>query len=80
MEAVVAEKGVVLARPVEKGALLATPRATLAGKRMVHFELPRKLKGDGSGAVDMELVGFVLAEAGDVAGFEVGAGVEYRDE
>jgi hypothetical protein len=78
VESVVAARGIVFARPVEKGAMLATPRATLAGKRVAGFELPRKLRADGTR--DMELVGFQLAEAGDVGTFVVGDVVEYRDD
>jgi hypothetical protein len=81
VESVVAARGIVLARPVEKGAMLATPRATLGGRRVVHFELPRKVnvKVEG-GEADLGLVGFVLAEVGDVVHFPVGAVVEYRDD
>ena len=78
VESVVAARGVVLARPVEKGALLATPRATLGGRRVAHFELPRKLRADGT--QDLELIAFVLQDAGDVAHFPLGAVVEYRDD
>jgi len=78
VESVVAARGIVFARPVEKGAMLATPRATLGGKRVAGFELPRKLRADGTR--DMELVGFQLAEAADAAGFAVGDVVEYRDD
>jgi hypothetical protein len=79
VESVVAARGIVLARPVEKGAMLATPRATLGGRRVVHFELPRKVR-EQDGEEDWGLVGFVLAEVGDVVHFPVGAVVEYRDD
>jgi len=78
VESVAAARGIVFARPVEKGAMLATPRATLGGRRVVCFELPRKMKVDGT--ADLELVGFQLADAADVAHFAMGAVVEYRDD
>ena len=78
VESVVAGRGLVLARPVEKGALLATPRARLGGRLVAHFELPRKLRADGT--QDLELIAFVLQDAGDVAHFPIGAVVEYRDD
>ena len=78
VESVVAARGLVFARPVEKGALLATPRATLDGRRVAYFDLPRKLRADGT--PDLELIGFVLETPADVAHFAIGAVVEYRDE
>ena len=60
------------------GMLLATPRATLGGRRVKYFELPRKLMEDG--ALDLTLVGFYLEDPADVAHFPLGAVVEYRDE
>ena len=78
VEAVIAARGLVFARPVERGAMLATPRATLDGHRITHFDLPRKLRADGT--PDLELIGFQLADAADAAHFTVGAEAVYRDE
>jgi hypothetical protein len=78
VESVVASRGLVFARPIEPGTMLATPRATLGGRRVKYFDLPRKLLQDG--APDLELIGFYLEDAADVAHFPLGATVEYRDE
>ena len=53
VEAVMPSRGIVFACPVEPGPMLATPRATLDGRRVAHFELPRKLRPDGT--PDLEL-------------------------
>jgi hypothetical protein len=78
VESVVAVRGLVFARPIEPGTMLATPRATLAGRKVKYFDLPRKLLEDGS--PDLQLVGFYLEDAADAAHFPLGAIVEYVDE
>ncbi|MCA1665358.1 MAG: hypothetical protein LC659_14030 [Myxococcales bacterium] len=78
VEAVVAARGVVFARPLEPGPLLASARATLGGHRVAHFDLPRTLRPDGT--PDLELIGFQLESAADATHFTVGAEVVYRDE
>jgi hypothetical protein len=78
VESVVAARGLVLGRPIEPGTMLATPRATLGGRRVKYFDLPRKLLEDG--APDLSLIGFYLEDPADVAHFPLGATVEYCDE
>ena len=78
VDSVVAARGLVLGQPIEPGSMLATPRATLGGRRVKYFELPRKLMDDGG--LDLSLVGFYLEDPADVAHFPLGAVVEYRDE
>jgi hypothetical protein len=78
VDSVVASRGLVLGRPIEPGQMLATPRATLGGRRVRYFDLPRKLLQDGS--PDLELIAFVLEDPAEVAHFPIGAVVEYRDE
>jgi hypothetical protein len=78
VEAVMGERGLVLGVPLERGDMLCTPRATLGGRRILCFELPRKLKPDGTR--DLELIGFQLENPEDASHFPVGAVVEYRDE
>jgi hypothetical protein len=78
VESVVAARGLVFARPIEPGSMLATPRATLGGRRVKYFDLPRKLMQDG--ALDLELIGFYLEDPADVAHFPLGALVEYIDD
>ena len=78
VEAVMASRGMVFACPVETGPMLATPRATLDGRRVAHFELPRKLRPDGT--PDLELIGFQLEDPGDAAHFTIGVEVLYRDD
>ena len=78
VESVVAARGLVLGRPIEPGTMLATPRATLGGRRVKYFDLPRKLLEDG--APDLSLIGFYLEDPADVAHFPLGAIVEYVDE
>ena len=78
VEAVMPSRGIVFACPIEPGPMLATPRATLDGRRVVHFELPRKLRPDGT--PDLELIGFQLENHEDAPHFTVGAEVVYRDE
>jgi len=78
IEAVMPSRGIVFACPLEPGPMLATPRATLDGHRVTHFELPRKLRPDGT--TDLELIGFQLENHADTARFTVGAEVLYRDE
>jgi hypothetical protein len=78
VESVVASRGLVFARPLEPGPMLATPRATLDGHRVAHFDLPRKLRADGT--PDLELIGFHLETPADAAHFTIGAEVVYRDE
>ena len=78
VESVIAARRLVLARPIEPGTMLATPRATLGGRRVQYFDLPRKLLQDG--APDLELIGFVLADPADIAHFAPGAVVEYVDD
>jgi len=77
VESVMASRGIVFARAIEPGTMSATPRATLGGKRVKYFDLPRKLLEDG--APDLSMIGFYLEDAVDVAHFAVGAIVEYRD-
>jgi hypothetical protein len=78
VEAVMPSRGIVFGCPIEPGPMLATPRATLDGRRVTHFELPRKLRPDGT--PDLELIGFQLETPADAAHFTVGAEVIYRDE
>lgn len=78
VEAVVASRGIVFARPIDPGTMLATPRATLDGRRVAHFDLPRKLRADGS--PDLEYIGFQLVDPAEAAHFSVGAVVAYLDE
>jgi hypothetical protein len=78
VDSVIAPRGLVLARPIERGDMLATPRARLGGRRILHFELPRKLKPDGT--PDLELIGFQLENPEDARHFPAGAVVEYVDE
>jgi hypothetical protein len=58
--------------------MLATPRATLDGRRVKYFDLPRKLLEDGM--PDLSLIGFYLENPADCAHFAVGATVDYADE
>ncbi|HEX8954614.1 MAG TPA: hypothetical protein VF997_08015 [Polyangia bacterium] len=78
VEGVIVDRGVVLARPLDTGALTLTPLATLGARPVAHFDLPRKVRADGT--PDLELVGFFLAYAADVKHFSVGSVVVYADE
>ncbi|HWE28075.1 MAG TPA: hypothetical protein VHB97_08745 [Polyangia bacterium] len=78
VESVVADRGIVLARPLDTGELRLTPHATLGVRPVRHFDLPRTLRADGT--PDFELVGFFLRNSGDVVHFPVGAVVVYADE
>jgi len=78
VEAVITARGLVLGVPLERGDMLCTPRATLGGRRVLHFELPRKLNPDGER--DLELIVFQLENPQDASHFPIGAVVDYRDE
>jgi len=77
VEHVLADRGIVLARPIEIGAFQLTPTATLDGRPVAHLDLPRALDDDGT--PDLELVGFFLAYAADAARFRVGAEAVYSE-
>jgi len=78
VESVLADRGMVLARPLDTGDLRLTPHATLGARPVAHLDLPRKVRADGT--LDLELVGFFLAYAADVIHFPVGAVVVYADD
>jgi hypothetical protein len=78
VESVLADRGIVFARPVDTGALALTPRSSLGSRPVRHFDLPRKLRADGT--PDYELVGFFLRKPADAAHFSVGDVVVYADE
>jgi hypothetical protein len=77
VEGVVASQGIVLARPLEVGELRMSPSASLGGRRVRGFDLPRKVLEDGS--VDLSLFGFFLENPAEVAHFVVGDEVVYTE-
>ena len=78
VEGVLADRGIVLARAVDAGAVRLTPQATLAARPVAHLDLPRTLREDGT--PDLGVVGFFLAYAADVVHFPIGSVVEYSEE
>ncbi len=78
VESVLADRGIVLARAMDPGALKLTPQATLGARPVAHFDLPRTLREDGT--PELGVIGFFLAYSADVVHFPVGAVVTYSDE
>ena len=78
IEEVLADRGIVFARPLDTGELRLSPHATFGLAPVRHFDLPRKLRADGT--PDFELVGFFLRNPADSARFSAGAVVVYADE
>jgi hypothetical protein len=78
IEQVLADRGIVFARPLDTGELRLTPMSTLGVRPVRHFDVPRKLREDGT--LDMEVIGFFLRNPSDVVHFPVGAVVVYADE
>jgi hypothetical protein len=78
IEQVLADRGIVFARPLDVGELRLTPHSTLGVRPVRHFDLPRKVREDGS--LDYELVGFFLRNPADAVHFPVGAVVVYADD
>ena len=78
VESVLADRGIVFARAMDTGDFKLTPHATIGARPVARFDLPRKVRDDGS--QDLGVVGFFLAYAADVIHFPIGAVVVYSDE
>ena len=78
IESVLADRGIVFARPLDTGELKLSKHSTLGVRPVRHFDVPRKVREDGT--LDLELVGFFLRNPADAAHFPVGVVVVYADE
>ncbi len=77
IEFVLPSRGLVFARALDSADFRLTGASALGGCRVKHFDLPRKLKADGT--PDLELFAFFLHEPEDVAKLHVGDTVGYEE-
>ncbi|MBS1120389.1 MAG: hypothetical protein H6Q90_2617 [Deltaproteobacteria bacterium] len=74
VESLLERLGIVFACQLDAGDFRLGPLSTLGGHRVLGFDVPRKLREDGS--PDLALFGFRLERRQDVAGFVVGSIVQ----